>query len=113
MNTGLVYPPGAYAATDEVVSLARELRPAHALYPSHIRGEAVTLHAALDEAFAIGAGAGVRPQVSHLKAAGRRNWGRLQDAIARIESARDRGVAVICDFYPCTAGSTFLSMPPG
>lgn len=114
MTTGLVYPPGAYAETDELVSLAEELRPVRGLYASHIRGEAATLHSALDEVFAVGERAGVRVQVSHLKAAGRANWGRLPEAIGRIEAARERGIAVTCDFYPYTAGSTFLSqlLPP-
>ena len=114
MSTGLVYPPGAYAATDEIVSVGRELTATRALYASHIRNEADDLLAAVDEALEIGRALGVPLEISHLKAAGRRNHGRVADATARIADERRRGADVHCDAYPYDAGSTFLSqlLPP-
>jgi len=113
-STGLVYPPGSFAPLDEIIEVARPLAAADTLYASHIRSEAAGLLDAIDEAIAVGEALGVRVQVSHLKALGRRNHGRTTDAIARISAARDRGVRVTADAYPYTAGATFLSqvLPP-
>ena len=80
MSTGLVYPPGAYAATDEIVEVGRELSAGRALYASHIRNEADDLLAAVDEALDIGTRLGVPVEISHLKAAGRANHGHVADA---------------------------------
>ncbi len=75
MSTGLVYPPGAYAATDEIVAVGEELRGRDALYASDIRNEGDDLGDAVDEAIAIGAALGVRVEISHLKSVGLRNHG--------------------------------------
>jgi N-acyl-D-amino-acid deacylase len=114
MSSGLVYPPGAYTATDELVALAAELPSRQALYASHIRNEADALPEAVAEALAIGERSGARVQVSHLKAAGRANHGRVIEAVQLIDAARQRGVDVHCDVYPYEAGSTVLSqvLPP-
>jgi len=114
MSTGLVYAPGAYAQTDELLALGEVLRAADAMYVSHIRNEADALEAAVDEALTIGEQSGIRTQVSHLKATGRRNRGNVRDAVARIQAARARGVRAHADVYPYTAGSTFLHqlLPP-
>jgi N-acyl-D-amino-acid deacylase len=114
MSTGLVYAPGAFAALEELVEVGQELRSAHALYVSHIRDEGDGLFEAVDEAIEIGERLGIRTQVSHLKAAGRRNAGKVVGAVERIQSARARGVRAHCDVYPYTAGSTFLHqvLPP-
>jgi N-acyl-D-amino-acid deacylase len=114
MSSGLVYPPGAYAVTDELVAIGGALRARDAIYASHIRNEGERLVQAVDEAISIGERLGVRTQVSHLKASGRANHGRIGEAIARIDTARSSGQRVTCDVYPYTAGSTFLSqvLPP-
>jgi N-acyl-D-aspartate/D-glutamate deacylase len=114
MSTGLVYPPGAYAQTDEIIAVARGLSETGALYASHIRNEADDLLAAVDEALEIGRAAGVPVEISHLKAAGVRNHGKVASATARIADERGRGRTVHCDVYPYDAGSTFLSqvLPP-
>jgi N-acyl-D-amino-acid deacylase len=109
MSTGLIYPPGSFAATDEVIALSRILARRGALYASHIRGEGDTVLESLDEAVRIGRESGARVQVSHLKALGRRNWGRGREALARLEAARRAGVDVGADQYPYTATSTSLS----
>lgn len=114
LSTGLVYPPGAYALTDEIVEVAVELRSHNALYASHIRNEGETLLDAVGEALTIGERTGARVQVSHLKASGLPNHGHVGGAIDAIDSARARGVAAHCDVYPYEAGSTLLNqvLPP-
>lgn len=114
MSTGLVYPPGAYAATDEVIALSTEVGTRGALYASHIRNEADALPQAVGEALRIGERSGARVQISHLKAAGVENRGRISEAIDAIEAARARGLVAHCDVYPYEAGSTLLSqvLPP-
>ena len=109
MSTGLIYPPGSYAATDELVALARTVAAFDVLYASHIRNEGEGLMAALDEAIAIGRESGARVQVSHLKAMGRGNRGRGEEILARIAAARATGVDIGADQYPYAASATTLS----
>lgn len=114
MSTGLVYPPGSYAPTDEIVAVGEALRDVDGLYASHIRNEGDGLADALLEAVSIGRRLGIRVQVSHLKAAGRKNHGRAGEALGILRDARDAGVRVTQDAYPYTAGSTLLTqlLPP-
>jgi N-acyl-D-amino-acid deacylase len=110
LSTGLIYEPGRYAKTDEVIALARELGgAAGGLYATHMRSEADGLLDAVREAIRIGEEAGVPVQISHHKASGRRNWGRVRDSLALIDEARGRGIDVTADQYPYTAGSTSLA----
>ncbi len=109
MSTGLIYPPGSYAATEELVTLAKVLAAQGALYASHIRSEGDGLAEALDEAVAIGRQSGVRVQVSHLKAMGRNNRGRGREALARLAAARAEGIDIGADQYPYDASATSLS----
>jgi N-acyl-D-amino-acid deacylase len=107
LSTGLIYEPGRYAATDEIVALAKELGgPSGGLYASHMRNEAAGLLDAIRETIGIGEAAGVPVEISHHKASGRENWGRVRDSLQLIEEARARGVDVTADQYPYTAGST-------
>lgn len=114
MSTGLVYPPGAYAARGEIVAVGEELRSRDALYASHIRNEADDLGEAVDEAIAIGGALGTRVEISHLKSVGTRNHGQIRRALDRIDAARASGGRVTFDVYPYTAGSTMLTqlLPP-
>lgn len=114
MSTGLVYVPGSFATTDELLDIGQELRRADALYVSHIRDEADGLVSAVDEAITIGERLGIRTQVSHLKITARRNAGRIGPAIEHLEAARARGVRAHADVYPYVAGSTYLHqvLPP-
>ncbi len=105
-STGLVYPPSAYAQTEELVALARSLRARHGFYFSHVRGESSMLLDSIAEAIRIGDEGGVPAQISHVKASGRENWPKLEAALALIEGARRRGVDVAGDVYPYNAGST-------
>jgi N-acyl-D-amino-acid deacylase len=109
LSTGLVYPPGAYADTEELVELARAVAEAGGFYASHIRGEGHSLLRAVAEALEIGERAGLPVQISHHKAAFRPYWGRLRHAIRLSEWARARGQDVAFDVYPYTAGSAPLT----
>lgn len=109
MSTGLIYPPGSYAATGELTALAKILARHGALYTSHIRGESEELTGALDEAIAIGAESGARVQVSHLKAMGRSNRGRGKELLERLAAARAAGVDIGADQYPYDASATTLT----
>jgi N-acyl-D-amino-acid deacylase len=109
LSTGLIYEPGRYARTDEIVALARELGgPGGGLYASHMRNEAEGLLDAVRETIGIGEAAGVPVQISHHKASGRNNWGRVRDSLRLIDEARARGIDVTADQYPYVAGSTSL-----
>lgn len=109
MSTGLVYPPGSYASTDEIVRVGAALRTVDGLYASHIRDESDGVADALAEAVEIGRRLGVRVEVSHLKAAGRGNHGRGREALAVLAAGRAAGIQVTQDAYPYTAGSTLLT----
>ena len=110
LSSGLYYAPGSYAATGEVVALAREVAPS-GVYTSHIRDEGdytVGLVGAVDEVIAIAEGAGVAGVVTHFKALGPENWGKSVPACIHIERARERGVQVWVDQYPYDASGTSI-----
>jgi N-acyl-D-aspartate/D-glutamate deacylase len=115
MSTGLIYTPGTYAKTEELIALARVVARHHGFYASHIRDEGTAVLAALDEAITIGREAKLPVHISHLKANGRKTWGRAGDEIALIEKARRDGQIVTADQYPYIASSTSLAaivIPP-
>lgn len=109
MTTALIYPPGSYATTDELVEVAKVAAQYGGIYASHIRGEGAELVQSVEEAIAIGERAGLPVEIFHLKAAHKPGWGKLmQEAGKRVEAARARGVDVAADLYPYTAGGTGL-----
>jgi len=108
LSTGLIYNPGAYAKTDELIALARVAAKHGGFYASHIRDEGTGVLSALHEALMIGRQAGLPVHISHLKASGRRAWGMAADEIALLEKARKSGQAVSADQYPYLASSTSL-----
>lgn len=112
--SALVYPPGAFASTDELVEVAGAAAPFGGLYITHLRSEADRLLEAMDEALEIGRRADIPVEIYHLKAAGLRNHHKARAAIAKIDSARAAGFDVQADMYPYTAGSTSLPalLPP-
>lgn len=114
LSTGLYYAPGLFATTDEVIGLAKVVARRGGYYASHIRNEAEGLLEALDEAIAIGRASGAPVHISHLKAAGTRNWEKAEAAVAKIEAARRDGLDVTCDVYPYHFSSTSLQavIPP-
>jgi len=110
----LIYAPASYAATDELIALARVAARHGGLYAAHLRSETGRLLEAVDEHLRIARESGARAEIYHLKAAGRANWATLEEVIGRIEQARDDGLEVTADMYPYTAASTGLdaAMPP-
>ncbi len=114
LSTGLIYTPGSYADTDEIVALARTAAREGGLYATHIRGENDPLLRATAEALEVGRRAEIPAQISHLKAMGRHMWGQSAALLEMIEEARDEGVDVTGDQYPYTASATGLGayLPP-
>jgi len=100
LSTGLIYVPGSFADTDEIVELVRVIAPYGGIYHSHIRNEAEELLESVSEAIEIGERAGVPVHISHFKVVGKENWGQSQQACALIEEARARGQKVTADQYP-------------
>ncbi|MBM3130264.1 MAG: D-aminoacylase [Chloroflexi bacterium] len=109
VSTGLIYPPSAYADLDELVALSRVAAERGGLYTSHIRNEGDRLLEAVDEAITIGERAQIRVELAHHKAAGKRNWGKVNASLEKIARARARGIQVAADQYPYVASSTGLS----
>jgi N-acyl-D-amino-acid deacylase len=109
LSSGLVYTPGCYGDTDELIALARVAGEAGGVYATHMRGEGGTLEAAIAEALRIGEAANIAVQISHLKASGRENWGKMEPALQMLEAGRTRGIAVTADIYPYIAGSTTMT----
>lgn len=110
LSTGLIYPPGCYAETDELIEMADIVQRNKGIYSSHIRGEGDNLFEALKEAIKIGEKTGIPVEVSHLKASGERNWGKTKEALNIIKEAREKGIKITHDQYPYTASATALSV---
>jgi N-acyl-D-amino-acid deacylase len=109
LSTGLFYPPGFYAQTDEVIGLARVAARHGGIYASHIRSETNRLFEAVTEAIEIGKQAEVQVQISHIKLEGYRNWEGVDQLLSMLEDANSQGVRVGCDQYPYTAGVSWLA----
>lgn len=114
LGSALIYPPGNYAATEELIEQARAMAPYGGVYITHMRSEGDRLVEAVDEALRIGREGGVPVEIYHLKAAGIRNWPKMRAVLVKIDSARAAGQDVTVDQYPYTAGSNNLSscIPP-
>lgn len=104
-STGLIYRPGRWSKTDEIIELAREAAPFGALYATHMRNEADRLLEAVEETLLIGREAGVHAHISHHKAARKQNWGKVRQSLDTVDRARAAGQKVTLDVYPYTAGS--------
>jgi N-acyl-D-amino-acid deacylase len=109
MSSGLIYPPGSYATSAEIEELVSALTPFKAMYATHMRNESDGLLDAVREATRVGERNGIPVEISHLKAMGRKNWGKVRQALDLMEEARERGVEVHCDAYPYTAGMTTIT----
>ena len=104
-SSGLIYRPGRWSDTEEVLELAKVVAPYDGIYATHMRNENDHLLEAVDEALEIGERAGIAVQISHHKAAGKRNWGKVKDSLAKVDAAVADGARVTLDVYPYTAGS--------
>jgi N-acyl-D-amino-acid deacylase len=109
LSTGLMYPPARFADETELLVLGRAAARADAMLAVHMRDYGAGLVAAVDEAIAIADRTGCRLQISHLAVAGRRNWGSVAYALARVDAATARELDVAADIYPYLAGSANLS----
>jgi len=114
LSSGLIYPPGVFAETDELIELCKTVARKGGLYATHIRGESDGLVEAVNEAIEIGQKSGVSVQISHHKAGGKKNWGKVKETLDRVEKAKSQGINIHLDVYPYTAGSTMLAsiLPP-
>jgi N-acyl-D-amino-acid deacylase len=114
LSSALIYPPGEYTTTRELIELAKAMSPYGGVYITHMRSEADRLLEAIDEAIEIGRKGNVPVEIYHLKAAGQANWPKMPQAIAKIDDARRSGVDVGADMYPYLAGGTGLTvcLPP-
>jgi len=114
LGSALIYPPGNYASTEELIEISKAMSPYGGVYITHMRSEADRYLEALDEAMRIGKEGNVPVEIYHLKAAGKRNWGKAAQAVAKIDSARAAGLDVQANMYPYTAGGTGLAacLPP-
>ncbi|MCL0059040.1 D-aminoacylase [Dehalococcoidia bacterium] len=109
LSTGLIYAPSFYANTEELIELSKAVAECGGIYSSHIRGEGKTLLDAVTEAIKVGHKAGIPVQISHHKATGRENWGKVRQSLEMIDRARDAGLDVTADQYPYIAASNSLS----
>lgn len=114
VSTGLIYPPASYAGPDELIELAKVASEYGGIYTSHIRNESDRLLESVEEAIKIGKSARISVEISHLKSAGKSNWGKVKAALRVIDAAREEGVEISYDFYPYAAGSTglYACLPP-
>ncbi len=109
LSTGLIYIPGSYSKTEEIVRLAKIAAAAHGVYASHMRDEGDSVTQAIEEALTIGREAKIPVEISHFKLSGQQNWGRSAQTIPMVIKAREEGLDVTIDQYPYTASSTSLS----
>ncbi len=112
--SALVYPPGCFANTDELIALASAAAEYNGMYISHLRSEGEQLLESIEELIAIARAARIRAEIYHLKTAGRENWPKMDQVIAMVEKARAEGLQITADVYTYAAGSTGLNstMPP-
>lgn len=109
LSSALIYVPGSFAQTDELVALAKVAAKHNGIYITHIRGESFNLFNALDEAIGIGRDAGLPVVIFHLKVGAKANWGRMPEALGQIEKANAAGIRVTATMYPYAAGGTGLA----
>ena len=111
--SALIYPPNTYASTEELIEAAKAMAPYGGVYITHMRSEGDKLLEAIDEAMRIGREGGVPVEIFHLKASGPRNWPKMPQAIAKIDSARAAGQDVQANMYLYPAGgNSFASCIP-
>lgn len=108
LSTGLIYDPGVFAKSDEIIELAKVVSEYGGVYASHIRNESDLLIEATLEAIRVGKESGARVEISHHKASGNRNWGLVKTTLSLMEYYRRFGVEVTCDVYPYTYAFTGL-----
>jgi len=109
LSTGLIYIPGTYTKTPEIVELAKVVAKYNGVYTTHMRDEGDSVVYAINEALTIGREAKIPVEISHFKLSGQQNWGRSKETVPMIMAARKEGIEVTIDQYPYTASSTSIS----
>ncbi len=109
LSTGLIYLPGVFAKTEEIIELAKVASAYDGIYATHQRSEGEEILKSLDEIFRIAREAHIRAEISHIKLSGKSNWGKTDQVIAAIEKARSEGLDITQDQYAYTASSTGIS----
>jgi N-acyl-D-amino-acid deacylase len=114
LSTGLIYPPCCYGDTDELVALCTEVARKNGVFVVHMRSESDRILGAIEEMLEVAQRSGVHLHISHFKIAGRDNWPRVDEMLARVRAARLGGLTVTADQYPYVAGSTMFGaiLPP-
>ena len=114
VSSSLMYPPGLFADTDELIALSKAAAEYDGMYISHLRDEGAHMIEAIDELITISREAGIRAEVYHIKSSGKDNWHLFDDAIEMIEAARAEGLQITADVYTYPAGATGLNVtvPP-
>jgi N-acyl-D-amino-acid deacylase len=108
-STGLIYTPGTYAKTEEIIALAKIAAAYNGVYTTHMRNESDSVDYAIQEALNIAKAANIPLEISHFKVGGQQNWGRSKQTLAMVKHAREEGLDVTIDQYPYTASSTSLN----
>jgi len=114
VSTSLIYPPGFFAKTDELIALCKEASRYHGMYISHMRSEGNKLLEAVDELILIAKEANIPAEIFHLKAGGKDNWYKMDSVIKKVEDARKQGLQITADMYTYLAGATGMTaaFPP-
>jgi N-acyl-D-amino-acid deacylase len=110
LASGLIYLPGLFSRTEEILALAKIASKYGGVYATHMRNEGLKVTSAIEEALTIGRQAGIPVQISHFKVSGKVNWGRSKETLSMVETARKEGIDVTIDQYPYTASSTNLAI---
>jgi N-acyl-D-amino-acid deacylase len=108
MSTGLIYPPGVYSDTREIISLAHETAGYNGIYTTHMRSEGDELVESIEEVLKIAEESGVHAHISHLKTSDEKNWNKLENVLNLIDTSQKAGSTITCDRYPYIASSTDL-----
>ena len=108
MSSALIYPPGSYAETEELVELCKVVAEYEGIYISHVRNEGTQLLEALDELIEITRKANIRSEIYHLKVTGQKNWPKMDEAIKKVNQARAEGLQITADMYTYPASGTGL-----
>jgi N-acyl-D-amino-acid deacylase len=109
LSSCLIFAPGSYSKTEELIELASVLKKYGAIYSTHIRNEGDRLIESVEEAIRVGEANNIPVEIAHHKASGKTNWGKVNGSLRLMEQARKRGVEISCDVYPYTAASLWLT----
>jgi len=108
ISTGLLYAPGSYCDTQEIIELCKVVTKYNGIYVTHLRDQKSRLMDSINESIKIGEQANIPIHISHFKTSGKSNWGKIKNALQLINEARNRGIDITVDQYPYTSGHGYL-----